>query len=195
MAAAEKSGSETTWSSSKSMATSVRRSLKSSDRNESKSSISAEYPSAPSLATGGAVPAAAAGLGRATTWLQTARTRFIAVTWRLVSAEGYCAGRRMRWCGCAVRGSRSLTGSGAAAASCHEMTSASRATFPLENTGGIFYIEFILLCPGKHDAVESARPSFIASVPPAVSSEEPTVIRGAAATTTLLCCCCTETRC
>ena len=47
------------------------------------------------------------------------------------------------WCGCAVRGSRSLTGrlSGAAGpASCHEMTSASRATFPLENTGGIFYV-------------------------------------------------------
>jgi hypothetical protein len=150
MAAAEKSGSETTWSSSKSMATSVRRSLKSSDRNESKSSISAEYPSAPSLATGGAVPAAAAaGLGRATTWLQTARTRFIAVTWRLVSAEGHCAGRRMRR-GVAVRcAAAGASPAAAPPASCHEMTSASRATFPLENTGGIFYIEFILLCPWR----------------------------------------------
>ena len=45
---------------------------------------------------------------------------------------------------------------------------------------------------GKFGAILA---DFIASVPPAVSSEEPTVIRGAAATTTLLCCCCTETRC
>jgi hypothetical protein len=45
---------------------------------------------------------------------------------------------------------------------------------------------------GKFGAILA---DFIASVPSAVSSEEPTVIRGAAAATTLLCCCCTDTRC
>jgi hypothetical protein len=45
---------------------------------------------------------------------------------------------------------------------------------------------------GKFGAILA---DFIASVPPAVNSEEPTVIRGAAAATALLCCCCTDTRC